>query len=61
MVLADPQVRHPNRLVRPIATGTAVRPALRASGALVGLDAARPGAALPNLCPEAVHDFHQSA
>jgi hypothetical protein len=40
---------------------TAVRPVLLASDALVGLDAVRLVVDLPDLCPEAVPDFHLSA
>ena len=57
MVWADPQVRRPNRLVRPIAMDKAVRPALQASDALVALDAGRPDVDLPDPCSEVVRDF----
>ena len=56
-VLADPQVRRPNRLVRPIAMDKAARPVLQASDALVALDAVRPDVDLPDPCSEVVRDF----
>ena len=56
-VVADPQVRRPNRLVRPIAMDKAGRPVLQASDASVALDAVRPDVAPPDPCSEVVRDF----
>lgn len=60
-VLADPQVPHPNRLVLPIGTDKAVRPAPQASDASVALGAVRPGADFPDPCREGVRGFRLSA
>ena len=57
MVWADPQVRRPNRLVRPIAMDKAARPVLQASDASVGRGAVRPDVDLPDPCSEVVRDF----
>ena len=57
MVLVDPQVRRPNRLVRPSAMDTTVRPAPLASDASADPDAVRLAADFPALCQEAVPDF----
>ena len=58
MVSADPQVRHQNRRVLPIATDMAVPLVLPASDGSVDPDAVHLAADLPDLCSEAVRDFH---
>jgi hypothetical protein len=57
MVSVVPPVRHPNRLVLPIATDMAAHPAPPALGALAVPGAVRLVVALLGLCQEAVRDF----
>jgi hypothetical protein len=56
MVLAALQVRHPTRLVHPIAKDTDARLGPPASDASVDPDAVRPAADCLVLCPEVVRD-----
>ncbi len=61
MVLAALQVRHPTRLVHPIAKDTGARLGLPASDASVDPDAVRPAADCLAQCPEVVRDSRRSA
>ena len=61
MVLADPQVRRPARLIHPAVKHTIARLGPLASVASADPDAVRPGADLPAQCPEAVRDSHRLA
>jgi hypothetical protein len=61
MVLADPPVRHPARLIHQAAKDTTAHLAPQASDALVDPDAVRPGADLPAQSPEAVRDSRRLA
>ena len=61
MVLVVRPVRHPTRLVLPIAMDRVDRLAQKAWDASVDPDAGHPVFDLPAQCPEAVRDFHRSA